>query len=470
MIYKIKNSNGLEKIIFANTTKMTGMFLGSKKLKDVNLSAIDTTNVTDASYMFYNCLSLNVDKTKLDLENIEIKDKMFDNDLSIVVEQNAKSDKNTDFFATPVTGNYIMESTKNDYNPIYYYRGAVTNNNVLFANKCWKIVRTTETGGVKLIYNGVPAENGSCDNTGTASQIGESMFNSYSSPAYLGYMYGTVYNVAPKDLSNQSQMYLYGNDVTWDGIKYTLSGETKLSSNWSTDKKTLATKYHYTCFNDTGSCQNVYYISSFENANMPYFLTLKNGKNIEDVKREMFTNTTDSKVKTIIDSWYAYNMTSYTDYLEDTVWCNDRTIDDGPLFGKDKGSVNSSIFASYNRNSRAYRQLTVSCSSTRDSFTVDTKNGNGKLTYPVALLTAEEYTLAGSSPFSYLYTGQHQLSMSPSYYSTNYAAVYYLNSSGTLAAKYLSNTNRGIRPAVSIRSGVPVTGGDGSVSNPYTVE
>lgn len=40
---------------------------------------------------------------------------------------------------------------------VYYYYGKAENNNVLFANYCWKIVRTTDTGGVKLLYNGVPS-------------------------------------------------------------------------------------------------------------------------------------------------------------------------------------------------------------------------------------------------------------------------------------------------------------------------
>lgn len=51
-------------------------------------------------------------------------------------------------------GLYLLSSTKNDENPIYYFRGDVSNNNVLFANKCWKMVRTTDTGGTKMIYNG----------------------------------------------------------------------------------------------------------------------------------------------------------------------------------------------------------------------------------------------------------------------------------------------------------------------------
>ena len=51
-------------------------------------------------------------------------------------------------------GVYTRAGTENDTYPIMYYRGAVEDNNVLFNNICWKAVRTTETGGVKLIYNG----------------------------------------------------------------------------------------------------------------------------------------------------------------------------------------------------------------------------------------------------------------------------------------------------------------------------
>lgn len=90
-------------------------------------------------------------------------------------------------------GVYTLSSTIGEKYPTYYYRGAVDNNNVIFANFCWKIVRTTETGGVKLIYNGVP-NNGVCNNTGEDSQIGTSSFNSSSdSLAYNGYMYNSVY-------------------------------------------------------------------------------------------------------------------------------------------------------------------------------------------------------------------------------------------------------------------------------------
>lgn len=37
-------------------------------------------------------------------------------------------------------------------------------NNVLFANHCWQMIRTTDDGGVKLLYNGEPNENNECLN------------------------------------------------------------------------------------------------------------------------------------------------------------------------------------------------------------------------------------------------------------------------------------------------------------------
>ena len=57
-------------------------------------------------------------------------------------------------------GVYTIASTKDYEYPVHYFRGEVTNNNVKFANFCWKIVRTTKTGGVKLVYNGFPNSNG----------------------------------------------------------------------------------------------------------------------------------------------------------------------------------------------------------------------------------------------------------------------------------------------------------------------
>ena len=61
--------------------------------------------------------------------------------------------------------------TNNNKQVVYYYTGddAAANSNVLFAGYCWQIVRTTDNGGVKLIYNGV-AVNNQCETTRTATK------------------------------------------------------------------------------------------------------------------------------------------------------------------------------------------------------------------------------------------------------------------------------------------------------------
>ncbi len=87
-------------------------------------------------------------------------------------------------------GVYLFDETKSDTYPVYFFRGThQLNNNLLYAGFCWKIVRTTETGGVRIVYNGVPV-NGKCTNTtGSDTQIGTSQFNpSYKAKKHVGYI------------------------------------------------------------------------------------------------------------------------------------------------------------------------------------------------------------------------------------------------------------------------------------------
>jgi hypothetical protein len=116
-------------------------------------------------------------------------------------------------------GLYIMSGTQNDSHPIYYYRGDVSNNNVLYADTCWKIVRTTNKGGTKLLYNGLPT-NGECDNTGGDTYYTPAAYtHAYASeananPGDVGWMSGTAYTY--HDLSDaHSKDLIYGNDVNY---------------------------------------------------------------------------------------------------------------------------------------------------------------------------------------------------------------------------------------------------------------
>lgn len=81
--------------------------------------------------------------------------------------------------------NYTNSSTYG--NTIYYYSGSNPNNNVVFNNMCFKIIRNDDENNIKMIFNGL-YEEGNCSSN---KFIGELLFNSKSvNNAYVGYMYG----------------------------------------------------------------------------------------------------------------------------------------------------------------------------------------------------------------------------------------------------------------------------------------
>ena len=305
------------------------------------------------------------------------------------------------YTTTPTNGNV----------PVYYYRGDAdkVNNNIIFNNMCWKIIRTTETGGIKLIYNGTPID-GKCETqTGEATQIGSSSFNeSYDDNAYVGYMYGTV-------------------------------GSTTYAATHA--------------------------------------------------------NTNESTIKTYIDNWYNQNFDAIaTAKLEDTVFCNDRstkaydanTIGNtsyssyGDLgYGKNKtlyGAAHRATYYSKNPNP------SLVCQNQNDKFTMSSQNGNGKLTYPVGLITLDEVVLAGFNTYysnesdykdttNYLCTNSDYWTFSPVLmYADGAARVGYVYSAGYVGVDRVDSAS-GVRPVVSLISGTLVnSNGDGTSANPYVVQ
>ena len=98
----------------------------------------------------------------------------------------------------------LLASAEDDYGTSYYFRGAVTNNYVEFANKCWRIVRVAGDDSVKLILhndNTAGATN-PCDSANNSASAAFARYNgttytsafnsSYNDNAYVGFKYGTA--------------------------------------------------------------------------------------------------------------------------------------------------------------------------------------------------------------------------------------------------------------------------------------
>lgn len=299
-----------------------------------------------------------------------------DNKSSVTVESENGIDFSKPASATNGIGlfyNYNSDDIDSDgkVDKTYYFRGLVTNNNVLFADGCYKVVKITEDGAVKLIYNGTPYQ-GQCSNN-------------------MGKIDCNVYN---------------------DTIDY------------MTDK--------------------------------------------------------DSAIKASLDKWYKENILQYQEYMQDTIYCNDRSKDDNGEYNT-KGRLGASV-----------KKPTNKCK-TEDSFTVSNKIGNGKLKYPVGLLTADEYIYSGGqitkklapimsirsnsknsiirteagkednvSVTTYLY-GDYW-TMTPSG-NTN---VYRIDPYG-LYSEGIYDKYSYIRPIISLNEKAIVKYGNGSSTNPYVI-
>ena len=180
----------------------------------------------------------------------------------------------------------------------------------------------------------------------------------------------------------------------------------------------------------------------------------------------------NSIIKQQIDKWYAGTTLKDNSLVsQNQIFCNDR-------------SASSTQTAAWTSTGAAYyygaygrlinkKEPQLTCPTESDKFTVNTSNGNGALTYPVGLITADEVAMAGGKYGSdnstyYLYTNQDYWSGSPNSLSSGGCDFeFYVRSSGFLLFSAVNN-DYGARPVVSLSSKAKLSG-NGTYSNPYTV-
>ena len=418
-------------------------------------------------------------------------------------------------YDSSVYGVNTYAPTKDDNYPVYYYRSSVWNNTVLFAGKCWQAVRTTSTGGVKLIYNGNPiGEYGDMCNyyssdIGIRTDYQLSTAEDKESLRKIGYMYGDPVNTVERpyrgyvannisnnwstsDPSKYSSL-TFAEDVEWDGEKYILTGDLfEMTDRWS-DGERVSDGHRYTCYKHGTECEQVDYLDYISGTDLgeSTAITFSNGETIEQYLDQISTNDHSSLAKQVVDDWYANNMASYTNKLEDTVFCSDRRTWKGGV------TKYASINDVYNLSRRAYykgyerlgNEYTsdvratpdLSCSNVRDSFTVSESNGNGALTYPVGLLTADEALLSYDSTESYLNkNNSRSWTMTPGgssnadniwvfSFSGGSRGLYPFHYGGKIYGDLLSDPVYA-RPVVSLKPGTVVKSGNGDTSSPWVIE
>lgn len=282
------------------------------------------------------------------------------------------------------------------------------------------------------------------------------------------------YETTRKNMNNEGTM-MFGNSFTYQNGLYTLKNTT--SAVFSTAHLNLA-NYHYTCFNTSGTCATISYIYYRGTDGWARYINLSGGKSVEDALNDMLysetVNQNDSNIKKAIDYWYKNNMTGYTKYLEDTIWCNDRSMDNtnnngwnpnGGPFSQTTTSRPYLVFGSANGSSN---NLNLICKNQNDRFTINNQLGNGRLKYPVGLITSQEQKLAFDSDASPLASGNTYWGSSPNTYTEVGVYSLLVSETGNVIGSY-TNGKFGVRPSVSLRADIEYSSGDGSINNPYII-
>ena len=311
-----------------------------------------------------------------------------------------------------------MYKKADDLGTSYYYRGAVDNNWVKFGKEgtkdiYWRIIRINGDGSIRMIYSGTnaPTSSSATVMTGAGTQI-------------------TV------DSANTFEFNSSRDKAEYVGYQY-IEGQQ----------------------HGFGKCDGTNNASCTVNGNTVY----------------------NSTIKQAIDKWYAGTTLKDNNLVADQIFCNDRSASTSDVtysntYYKTLTSWNSTgtqyYYGAYGRLNKS-KSPVLTCPTASDKFTVNTSNGNGALTYPVGLITADEVAMAGgklgtTNSSYYLYTNKYYWLGSSSGFNSSYAIEFGVKDSGSLSNIGGVNSIRGARPVVSLSSKAKLSG-NGTYTKPYTV-
>ena len=289
---------------------------------------------------------------------------------------------------------------------IYYFRGSVENNHLVFANMCFRIIRTNEDGSVRIVYNGPISgseANPKCKNLSDVNfnniNIGVSSFNDTASVEYVKIDSNT--NSVPSADENNVQSNIIPILNSWYSEKF-VTGPKNYTEYISKDAIFCNNKIAYQSTN--------YYQS-----------------------RELSPIRIDESDLNIYNEGNYRNTISFK--CEQS---NDR-------FSVNEGNLLYPI-------GLLTAQDVVLAGGYLDIGSADPYKGGAD-----QVIKNESF---------YLYSPKAYWTMSPLY---NDGQMIYVNTEGTLKGS-LATANRNIRPVISLKSNISLYRGDGTADNPYIVK
>ncbi len=324
---------------------------------------------------------------------------------TILAKNEVKAPITTPGAAISTASEALLASTEDDYGTSYYFRGAVTNNYVEFANKCWRIVRVGGDGSVKLILHN--------DNkAGVASPCDPANNNASAAFArFSGSEYTSTFNIN-------------GNDNAYVGFMYGTAGSTDYATTHAnTNKSTILTNLEAWYNNNLKSYESV-------------------------IKNNMWCNDKTNVTDTTYNPWsyggtstslgYGTNKTYYT-AIQRLVSVSNSAGGTGPSLkcNGDLSKINSKV-GLITADELAYAGY---ASGTENTTTYLQENANDNFWW----------------------------SLSPGGFDGDLAHVWSINGSNGFFGSYYVNSIYAVRPAVSLVSSTSISGGFGTSEDPYVI-
>jgi hypothetical protein len=345
--------------------------------------------------------------------------------LKAIKTNNTLSAPKTRFGYPSLSTESVMAPAEDDYGTSYYFRGNITNNYVVFAGMCWRIVRVTGDGSIKLaLYNYNPS---SVTNPCDTSQDGTS--NAFA--RYTVTTYQTVFN------TNR-------NDNAYVGLMYGTAGSTSYAATHAnTNKSTILTNLE------------TWYTSKIATYSSKLADTI--WCNDKSMTPNLTSKSSNGSTYSYPGLGYGTSVTFYNAGLR--------------LYGMEQGSLGIGP--------------TLVCPNDNDGgklskFTADdTTYGNGALDYKIGLLTIDELEMSGYPIWSYYNssettyylnknaTDRWYWSSSPIEFNSDLAFVY--GAGGDRLVVDIVNGDTALRPSVSLVSATTISSGTGTSSSPYVV-
>ena len=195
---------------------------------------------------------------------------------------------------------------------------------------------------------------------------------------------------------------------------------------------------------------------------------------------ETHANVNNSAIKQRLDEWYANesSLINYSEYLDGNAgFCGDREPSTIQTSSNGQGGTGttSTYYGTYIRLYTS-KSPTFECKNSNDLYTTSgSSEGNGALTYPIGLISADEVAYAGgvynvNNNNYYLDTNNRYWTLSSSNYGIYWAAANTsaLSDFGSLG-DWDVNELLSIRPVINLKADVSITG-SGTTTDPYKVE